>query len=184
MVVNETMNVIKTKLQDCIIIEPKVFGDHRGFFMETYQAARYKEAGIAMDFVQDNHSRSQKGVLRGLHFQITKPQGKLVRVTSGEVFDVAVDLRKGSATYGQWEGVMLSGDNHKQFYVPPGFAHGFVVLSDTADFLYKCTDYYDPSDEGGILWNDPDLAIDWHLGGVEPKLSDKDQKLKAFKDLK
>ncbi|MCP5207427.1 MAG: dTDP-4-dehydrorhamnose 3,5-epimerase [Hahellaceae bacterium] len=178
------MNVIKTKLQDCIIIEPKVFGDHRGFFMETYQAARYKEAGIAMDFVQDNHSRSQKGVLRGLHFQITKPQGKLVRVTSGEVFDVAVDLRKGSATYGQWEGVMLSGDNHKQFYVPPGFAHGFVVLSDTADFLYKCTDYYDPSDEGGILWNDPDLAIDWHLGGVEPKLSDKDQKLKAFKDLK
>lgn len=184
MVVNETMNVIKTKLQDCIIIEPKVFGDHRGFFMETYQAARYKEAGIAMDFVQDNHSRSQKGVLRGLHFQITKPQGKLVRVTSGEVFDVAVDLRKGSATYGQWEGVMLSGENHKQFYVPPGFAHGFVVLSDTADFLYKCTDYYDPSDEGGILWNDPDLAIDWHLGGVEPKLSDKDQKLKAFKDLK
>ncbi len=184
MVVNETMNVIKTKLQDCIIIEPKVFGDHRGFFMETYQAARYKEVGIAMDFVQDNHSRSQKGVLRGLHFQITKPQGKLVRVTSGEVFDVAVDLRKGSATYGQWEGVMLSGENHKQFYVPPGFAHGFVVLSDTADFLYKCTDYYDPSDEGGILWNDPDLAIDWHLGGVEPKLSDKDQKLKAFKDLK
>jgi dTDP-4-dehydrorhamnose 3,5-epimerase len=107
-----------------------------------------------------------------------------VRVTSGEVFDVAVDLRKGSATYGQWEGVMLSGENHKQFYVPPGFAHGFVVLSDTADFLYKCTDYYDPSDEGGILWNDPDLAIDWHLGGVEPKLSDKDQKLKAVKDLK
>lgn len=177
------MNVIKTKLQDCIIIEPKVFGDHRGFFMETYQAARYKEAGIAMDFVQDNHSRSQKGVLRGLHFQITKPQGKLVRVTAGEVFDVAVDLRKNSATYGQWEGVMLSGENHKQFYVPPGFAHGFVVLSDTADFLYKCTDYYDPSDEGGILWNDPDLAIDWHLGGIEPKLSDKDQRLKFFKDL-
>jgi dTDP-4-dehydrorhamnose 3,5-epimerase len=177
------MKFIKTKLNGCIIIEPKVFGDHRGFFMETYQSARYKEAGITMDFVQDNHSRSQKGVLRGLHFQINKPQGKLVRVTTGEVFDVAVDLRKNSATYGQWEGVMLSGENHKQFYVPPGFAHGFVVLSDSADFLYKCTDYYDPSDEGGILWNDPDLAIDWHLGDIEPKLSDKDQKLSAFKDL-
>jgi dTDP-4-dehydrorhamnose 3,5-epimerase len=176
------MKFIKTKLNGCIIIEPKVFGDHRGFFMETYQSARYKEAGITMDFVQDNHSRSQKGVLRGLHFQINKPQGKLVRVTTGEVFDVAVDLRKNSATYGQWEGVMLSGENHKQFYVPPGFAHGFVVLSDSADFLYKCTDYYDPSDEGGILWNDPDLAIDWHLGDIEPKLSDKDQKLSAFKD--
>lgn len=177
------MNVIKTKLAGCIIIEPKVFGDHRGFFMETYQAARYKEAGITQDFVQDNHSRSQKGVLRGLHFQKTKPQGKLVRVTSGEVFDVAVDVRQGSATYGQWEGVMLSGENHKLFYVPPGFAHGFVVLSDSADFLYKCTDYYDPNDEGGILWNDPDLAIDWHLGSITPQLSEKDQKLSAFRDL-
>jgi dTDP-4-dehydrorhamnose 3,5-epimerase len=168
------MNVIKTNLDGCVIIEPKVFGDHRGFFKETYQAERYKESGIELSFVQDNYSRSQKGVLRGLHFQISKPQGKLVCVTFGEVFDVAVDIREGSATYGQWEGLILSGENHKQFYVPPGFAHGFVVLSDTADFQYKCTDYYDPSDEGGIIWSDPDLAIDWHLGDIVPKLSEKD----------
>jgi len=167
------MNVIKTKLEGAVIIEPKVFGDHRGFFMETYQKDRYQEAGIPLEFVQDNHSRSSKGVLRGLHFQKTKPQGKLVRVVRGEVFDVAVDIRKDSPTYGQWEGVILSEENKRQFYVPPGFAHGFVVLSETADFEYKCTDYYDPNDEGCIAWNDPDLGIPWPLR--KPILSSKDQ---------
>ena len=146
------MNVIKTKLDGCVIIEPKVFGDERGFFLETFQADRYaSEAGITLPFVQDNHSRSSKNVLRGLHFQKTKPQGKLVRVVRGHVYDVAVDTRKGSPTYGQWEGLILSEENKTQLWVPPGFAHGFVVLSDTADFEYKCTDYYDPSDEGSIL---------------------------------
>jgi len=173
------MNVIKTKLEDAVIIEPKVFGDHRGFFMETYQKERYQEAGIPLEFVQDNHSRSSKGVLRGLHFQKTKPQGKLVRVVQGEVFDVAVDIRKDSPSYGQWEGVILSEENKRQFYVPPGFAHGFVVLSETADFEYKCTDYYDPSDEGAILWEDPDLAILWPID--EPKLSEKDKNAPSFK---
>ena len=143
------MKISHSKLKGCVIIEPRVFGDDRGFFLETFQAVRYKqEAGIDLPFVQDNHSRSARGVLRGLHFQKTKPQGKLVRVVRGEVYDVAVDIRKGSATFGEWEGVILSEDNKKQFWVPPGFAHGFVVLSDTADFEYKCTDYYDPSDEG------------------------------------
>jgi len=174
------MKVIKTKLEGAIIIEPKVFGDHRGFFMETYQKERYQEAGIPLEFVQDNHSRSTRGVLRGLHFQKTKPQGKLVRVVSGEVFDVAVDIRKDSPTYGQWEGVLLSEDNKRQFYVPPGFAHGFVVLSETADFEYKCTDYYDPADEGSLLWNDPDLAIEWPIEDVQ--LSEKDQHAPTFKD--
>ena len=150
------MNVIKTKLKDCVIIEPKVFGDERGFFLETFQADRYADlAGINLTFVQDNHSRSSKGVLRGLHFQKTKPQGKLVRVVKGEVYDVAVDIRQGSPNFGQWDAVILSGENKTQFWVPPGFAHGFVVLSDTADFEYKCTDYYDPTDEGSILGNDP-----------------------------
>ncbi|MDG9667320.1 dTDP-4-dehydrorhamnose 3,5-epimerase [Hahella sp. CR1] len=176
------MKVIRTKLSGVVIIEPKVFGDHRGFFMETYQVARYREeAGIDMEFVQDNHSRSGRGVLRGLHFQKTKPQGKLVRVTQGEVFDVAVDLRKGSPTFGQWEAVILSGENHLQFYVPPGFAHGFCVLSDTADFQYKCTDYYDPSDEGGLIWNDPDVGIEWPVDA--PKLSSKDLDLPLLAEL-
>ena len=167
------MNVIKTKLKDCVIIEPKVFGDERGFFLETFQTDRYADhAGITLPFVQDNHSRSSKGVLRGLHFQKTKPQGKLVRVVRGEVYDVAVDIRSGSATYGQWEAVILSEENKTQFWVPPGFAHGFVVLSETADFEYKCTDYYDPSDEGSLLWNDPDLNIPWPIDN--PKLSEKD----------
>lgn len=179
------MKVTKTKLAGCVIIEPKVYGDHRGFFKETFQAERYREeAGLQLPFVQDNHSRSTKGVLRGLHFQKTKPQGKLVSCSMGEVFDVAVDLRFGSPTYGQWEGVVLTGDNHLQFYVPPGFAHGFLVLSEIADFQYKCTDYYDPLDEGGVMWNDPDLAIDWPLGDIEPKLSEKDLKLTLFKELK
>tara|TARA_B100000575_G_scaffold182103_1_gene146247 strand:+ start:11795 stop:12331 length:537 start_codon:yes stop_codon:yes gene_type:complete len=167
------MNVIKTKLQDCVIIKPTVFGDERGFFLETYQAERYADlAGITSSFVQDNHSRSSRGVLRGLHFQKTKPQGKLVRVVRGEVYDVALDIRKGSPTFGQSEAVILSEENKTQFWVPPGFAHGFVVLSDTADFEYKCTDYYDPYDEGCILWNDPDLNIPWPI--ENPTLSEKD----------
>lgn len=166
------MNVIKTKIKDLLIIEPKVFGDDRGFFYETFQKERYRAAGIDVEFVQDNRSRSTKGVLRGLHFQKTKPQGKLVTVTDGEVFDVAVDLRPGSETFGQHETIILTGKNKLQFYVPPGFAHGFCVLSDTADFQYKCTDYYDPSDESGLLWNDPSLAIQWPLS--QPLLSEKD----------
>ena len=167
------MNVVKTKLHDCVIIEPKVFGDERGFFLETFQSERYAElAGITLPFVQDNHSRSSKAVLRGLHYQKTKPQGKLVRVVRGEVYDVAVDIRQGSSTFGQWEGVILSEENKRQFWVPPGFAHGFLVLSDTADFEYKCTEYYDASDEGSVLWNDPNLDIPWPI--VTPILSDKD----------
>lgn len=176
------MNVIQTKLKDCVIIEPKVFGDHRGFFLETFQAERYRAmAGISLPFVQDNHSRSAKGVLRGLHFQKTKPQGKLVRVVSGEVFDVALDIRPSSPSFGLWEGVVLSEENKRQFWVPPGFAHGFVVLSDTADFEYKCTDYYDPSDEGSLIWNDPAMAITWPLEA--PTLSDKDRKAPTFAEL-
>jgi len=171
------VEVIKTSLEGVVVIEPKVFGDERGFFLETFQADRYQEqAGIDLPFVQDNHSRSAKGVLRGLHFQKTKPQGKLVRVVRGEVFDVAVDIRKGSPTFGQWEGVILSEEKKRQFWVPPGFAHGFVVLSDVADFEYKCTDYYDPSDEGSLAWNDPDVGINWPLDKLDadPQLSAKD----------
>ena len=169
------MNVIKTKIDGVVIIEPKVFGDERGFFLETFQAERYKVlAGINIPFVQDNHSRSGKNVLRGLHFQKTNPQGKLVRVVRGEVFDVAVDIRKGSPTYGQWAGAILSEENKRQFWVPPGLAHGFVVLSDVADFEYKCTDYYDPSDEGCLMWNDTTVGIEWPEG-IEPILSAKDQ---------
>ena len=177
------MKVRETKLKDCVIIEPEVFGDERGFFLETFQAERYTaQAGITLPFVQDNHSRSSKGVLRGLHFQKTKPQGKLVRVVKGEVYDVAVDIRKGSPTFGQWEAVFLSEENKTQFWVPPGFAHGFVVLSDTADFEYKCTDYYDPSDEGSILWSDPDLDIPWPI--ANPVLSAKDESAKRLVDLR
>ena len=169
------MNVIKTKLEGCVVIEPNIFGDDRGFFLETFNTSRYADlAGITLPFVQDNHSRSSKGVLRGLHFQKTKPQGKLVRVVRGEVYDVAVDIRAGSNTFGKWEGVLLSEANKKQFWVPPGFAHGFLVLSDIADFEYKCTDYYDPSDEGSILWNDPALNISWSIS--HPTLSAKDAK--------
>ena len=177
------MKVIETKLKDCVIIEPKVFGDERGFFLETFQAERYAaQAGIILPFVQDNHSRSSRGVLRGLHFQIKKPQGKLVRVVKGKVYDVAVDIREGSTTFGQWEAVILSEENKIQFWVPPGVAHGFVVLSETADFEYKCTDYYDPSDEGSILWNDPDLNIPWLID--DPNLSDKDANAEKLVDLK
>lgn len=177
------MNVIKTALAGVVIIEPKVFGDERGFFLETFQKERYQQmAGIDLAFVQDNHSRSAKGVLRGLHFQKTKPQGKLVRVVSGEVFDVAVDINPESATYGQYEGVVLSAENKRQFWVPPGYAHGFAVLSETADFEYKCTDYYDPNDEGSLLWNDPDVGIDWPL--QEPTLSAKDASAPTLKMLR
>jgi dTDP-4-dehydrorhamnose 3,5-epimerase len=176
------MNVISTQIPDAVIIEPKVFGDARGFFLETYQAQRYAEMGLPAQFVQDNQSRSARGVLRGLHFQRTYPQGKLVSVTRGEVFDVAVDLRKNSPAFGTWVGVHLSEDNHRQFYIPPGCAHGFCVLSELADFQYKCTDYYHPEDEGSIIWNDPDLAIDWHF--QNPSLSPKDAQAPFFKDMK
>lgn len=151
------MKVIETNISGCVIIEPTVFGDERGFFLETFHAARYADsAGINLPFVQDNHSRSSKRVLRGLHFQKTKPQGKLVRVVRGEVYDVAVDIRANSKTFGKWEAVILSEQNKLQFWVPPGFAHGFVVLSDIADFEYKCTDFYDSTDEESILWSDPE----------------------------
>jgi dTDP-4-dehydrorhamnose 3,5-epimerase len=175
------MKVINTAIPEVKIIEPTVYGDQRGFFLETYHVARYKKLlGLDADFVQDNHSRSTKGVLRGLHFQKTKPQGKLVRVVRGEVFDVAVDIRRDSPTFGQWEAVVLSEDNKRQFWVPPGFAHGFLVLSDIADFEYKCTDYYDPSDEGALKWDDADLGIQWPT--LEQRLvSQKDQDAASWK---
>ncbi|HNC67675.1 MAG TPA: dTDP-4-dehydrorhamnose 3,5-epimerase, partial [Thauera aminoaromatica] len=153
------MKVIETALPGVLIIEPKAFGDHRGFFLETFQVERYREAGITLPFVQDNHSRSQRGVLRGLHFQKTRPQGKLVSVSRGAVYDVAVDIDPASATYGKFVGVELNDDNHRQMWVPPGYAHGFCVLSEVADFQYKCTDFYFPADEGGLAWNDPDVGI-------------------------
>ncbi|WLH01590.1 dTDP-4-dehydrorhamnose 3,5-epimerase [Pseudomonas beijingensis] len=174
------MNVIATRLPDVLIIEPKVFGDDRGFFYESFNARAFAEAtGCTLQFVQDNHSRSTRGVLRGLHYQIEQPQGKLVRVTAGEVLDIAVDIRRSSPTFGQWAGVRLSAQNHRQLWVPPGFAHGFVVLSESADFLYKTTDYYAPSAERCIRWDDPQLAIDWELEGA-PILSAKDQNGKAL----
>jgi dTDP-4-dehydrorhamnose 3,5-epimerase len=172
---------IKTSIEGVFIIEPTVFGDERGYFMETYHQKEFKEAGIDVTFVQDNQSKSKKGVLRGLHFQKTNPQGKLVRVIKGDVFDVAVDLRKDSSTYGKWEGVKLSEENKKQFYVPEGFAHGFLVLSDEAEFTYKCTNFYDADDESGILWNDTDINIKWPTEDIEEViLSDKDKQLKTL----
>ena len=169
------MDVIQTTIPDVFIIEPKVFGDDRGFFMESFNEKTFREkTGVTTNFVQDNHSRSTKNVLRGLHYQIKQAQGKLVRVVLGEVYDVAVDIRKSSPTFGQWVGCLLTESNKKQFWVPPGFAHGFVVLSDTADFLYKTTDYYAPKYERAILWNDPKLNIDWKIEG-EPILSEKDK---------
>ncbi len=168
------MNAIKTKIPDVIIVEPKVFGDERGFFLESFNQKRFDDAvGAKATFVQDNHSRSTKGVLRGLHYQIKQPQAKLVRVTAGRVFDVAVDIRQSSPFFGQWVGVELSAENHRQLWVPEGFAHGFVVLSDSADFLYKTTNYYAPENERCIIWNDSALAIDWPMD-VEPRLSAKD----------
>lgn len=174
----------ETEIEGVYIISPIVFGDNRGYFMETYNYNEFKEAGLDMVFVQDNQSKSKKGVLRGLHFQKTHPQGKLVRVIEGEVFDVAVDLRKDSKTYGKWVGVILSKDNKKQFYIPEGFAHGFLVLSDEAEFTYKCTDFYHPEDEGGIAWNDPDIGVKWPMEGIDKViLSDKDKNNKRLESL-
>lgn len=172
---------METEIKGVYIIEPKVFEDNRGYFMETYNYEDFKKAGLNMVFVQDNQSKSKKGVLRGLHFQKKHPQGKLVRVISGEVFDVAVDIRNGSKTYGKWTGVILSSKNKKQFYIPEGFAHGFLVLSDEAEFTYKCTDYYHPEDEGGIIWNDNEIGIEWPLGEeIQLILSEKDKKALGF----
>lgn len=174
------MKVIETKLPGVLIIEPKVFGDSRGFFTETWNQARYEAAGIKGDFVQDNLSFSTRGVLRGLHFQNPKAQGKLVSVLQGEVYDVAVDIRVGSPTFGQWVGVYLSGENHRQLWIPPDFAHGFCVTSDTVLFAYKCTNLYAPEADGGILWNDPDIAIEWPMTDV--RLSEKDKVQPLLKD--
>lgn len=175
------MKITPTRIPEVLLIEPDVFGDERGFFMESWHARKYAEQGLDVNFVQDNHSRSRKGVLRGLHYQLKVPQGKLVRVTDGTVFDVAVDIRKGSPTFGQWVGYELSGNNHLQLYVPPGFAHGFCVMSESADFLYKCTDYYAPETEFGIRWDDPDIGIEWPGGNFQ--ISEKDASNKLLKDM-
>ena len=172
------MQRIQTPINDLQVFEPTVFGDERGFFMETFRAEWFPDH----TFVQDNHSKSTAGILRGMHYQLSQPQGKLVRVTEGEVYDVALDLRQSSKTFGQWYGVILSGDNKRQFWVPPGFAHGFLVTSDSAEFQYKCTDYYDPTDEHSIAWNDPALGIDWPVTGTGPRLSAKDEQGVLFKD--
>ncbi len=175
------MRIIETGLPGLVVIEPKIFQDRRGFFFESYHYKRYVEHGIGDQFVQDNHSRSIRGTLRGLHYQINPGQAKLVRVVVGEVFDVAVDLRVGSPTYGQWHGQILSAENKLQMYIPIGFAHGFCVLSEVAEFEYKCSSYYSPPDERGIIWNDPDLNIQWPISN--PILSDKDARLPRFKDI-
>ena len=176
-------NFIKTKIEGLFIIENIVHGDNRGYFMETYKKDEFDKAGLKYNFVQDNQSKSKKGVLRGLHYQKQFPQAKLVRVISGEVFDVAVDLRKNSPTYGKWVGEILSAENHKMLMIPRGFAHGFVVLSDSAEFVYKCDEVYHPNDEGGIKWDDPDIGVKWPYEG-EPLLSDKDCLLPSFKETK
>ena len=175
------MKIISTKIPDVLVIEPQVYGDDRGFFLERFNQQKFAaETGVTLDFVQDNHSRSAKNVLRGLHYQIEQAQGKLVRVVVGEVLDVAVDIRKSSPTFGQWVSCVLSEENKKQFWVPPGFAHGFVVLSESADFLYKTTDYYAPQYERSLLWNDPELNIDWQIT-KEPILSNKDKAASPLK---
>jgi dTDP-4-dehydrorhamnose 3,5-epimerase len=177
------MQVHATNISDVLILEPKVFGDDRGFFLESWNQKTLKDqAGIDEIFVQDNHSKSSKGVLRGLHYQLEQPQGKLVRVAAGRVLDVVVDIRKSSPTFGQYFSIELNDQNHLQLWIPPGMAHGFVVLSDTADFMYKATDYYAPQYERSILWNDIDLDIDWHLGDIAPSLSDKDKGGVSFKN--
>ena len=178
------MNIITTNLPGVIVIEPKVYVDKRGFFLETFREDVLLQAGINAHFVQDNHTRSSQGVLRGLHYQMTQTQGKLVRVAAGSVFDVVVDVRSGSPTFVQWYGTELNEDNIKMIYVPPGFAHGFVVLSETADFIYKCTDYYHPESEQGVAWDDPDLNIDWSIAEIAEKisLSDKDKQNVKLKD--
>jgi len=170
------MKVIETALPGVLLIEPRVFGDERGFFFESFNARAFREAtGVTLDFVQDNHSHSRRGVLRGLHYQIEQAQGKLVRAATGEVFDVAVDLRRGSPTFGRWEGFALSAQNKRMLWVPPGFAHGFLVTSESADFLYKTTDYYSPQHERCVLWNDPAIGVRWPLDGAQPTLSEKDR---------
>lgn len=176
------MNVVKTAIADVLIFEPKVFGDQRGFFLESFNLRVFRErTGLSPTFVQDNHSRSSRNVLRGLHYQIKQPQGKLVRVIAGEVFDVAVDLRKSSPTFGKWTGTILSADNKRELWIPEGFAHGFLVLSESADFVYKATDYYAPEHERSIVWNDPDIGIEWPLDG-EPTLAAKDRAGKRLRD--
>jgi len=175
------IQITKTRLDGVLVIEPKVFQDNRGVFYESYSKRIYHEAGIDADFVQDNHSVSQKGTLRGLHYQQGKGQAKLVRVTQGEVFDVIVDIRKDSPMFGQWEGITLSANNFKQVYIPLGFAHGFLVLSDKAEFLYKCSDYYAPKEERGVRWNDPDIAVDWPI--ENPILSEKDKSLPFLREI-
>ncbi|MCK0098769.1 dTDP-4-dehydrorhamnose 3,5-epimerase [Qipengyuania sp. S6317L1] len=177
------MNIIETDIEGVLIIEPRVFGDERGFFMETWNEGAFKEAGLDLTFVQDNHSRSQKGVLRGLHFQNPGPQGKLVRVTNGAVFDVAVDLREGSPTFGKWAGVELTAENKRMFWVPEGFAHGFLTLADDTDFLYKCTAPYAPGSEHTLAWNDPGVGIDWPVANLDPIISEKDAKGLSLSDV-
>lgn len=176
------MKVMPTRIPDVLVIEPRVFGDARGFFFESFNHRAFQEAvGLDIAFVQDNHSRSAQGVLRGLHYQVRQPQGKLVRVVRGAVFDVAVDIRRDSPTFGQWTGIELSENNHRQLWIPPGLAHGFLVLSNSADFLYKTTDYYAPQHERAIAWNDPDIGIEWPLS-VPPLLSIKDQQARRLRD--
>ena len=175
------LKIIETTLDGVLIIEPTVFGDHRGFFKETFNTQLYHESGLVLNFVQDNHSRSMRGVLRGLHLQKTRQQGKLVRCSFGAVFDVVVDVKPESSTFGQHVGVELNDTNHRQLWVPPGYAHGFCVLSSVADFEYKCTDFYFPDDEGGVIWNDPDIGIKWPID--TPSLSKKDMKLPTLRDI-
>lgn len=175
------MQIKPAAIPDVLLIEPDVHADPRGFFLESYHQKKFAAQGLDQVFVQDNHSRSEQGVLRGLHYQLKKPQGKLVRVVTGEVFDVAVDIRRGSPTFGQWVGETLSAQNHRLLYVPAGFAHGFCVLSESADFLYKCTDFYDPSDEQGIIWNDPQINVNWPGNSFE--LSGKDQQYKTLAEM-
>lgn len=178
------MKITRTEISDVLIIEPQVFRDERGFFLESYHQQKYREHGVDVVFVQDNHSRSQRGTVRGLHAQLERPQGKLVRVIEGEIFDVAVDVRRGSATFGQWVGAWLKADNFRQIYVPPGFVHGFCVTSEVAQVEYKCTDFYDPASEISVLWNDPEIGIDWPLDEIEhPILSKKDLLAKPLQQL-
>lgn len=177
------MQLRPTRIPDVILIEPRVYGDQRGFFLESWNERSFTEAGLNLRFVQDNHSRSKQWTLRGLHYQVKQPQGKLVRVVAGAVFDVAVDLRRSSPTFGKWVGEILSAENHRMLWIPPGFAHGFLVLSEFADFLYKCTDFYAPEHERAVRWNDPNIGIEWPLpAGKAPILSSKDQAAGAFRD--
>jgi dTDP-4-dehydrorhamnose 3,5-epimerase len=177
------MRFVPTAIPDVVVVEPDVFGDARGFFLETWHEAKFREGGIDAEFVQDNHSRSRQGILRGLHYQIERPQGKLVRVVTGRVFDVAVDLRRSSPSFGRWVGEELSEDNHRMLWVPPGFAHGFYVLSDSADFVYKCTEFYAPEHERCIRWDDPELGVDWLIPThAAPLVSEKDARGVSFRD--